>query len=178
MPCRLGTDMPAQRTGRSRYQDLANPQSMPAAKAHRLHHPGESARAKWVSSRIDIASLESDCAGAHWKNFQDRLPIYRAVTTTTVGNALRTSFWLDHWLPVGQLSEALPSLFSDTNDRNASIAKVYSRPLRDHFVTCLSHVAAAEFAMLEEIVEEVVLQESPDNQLCPLAGKDGTLVPG
>jgi len=27
---------------------------------HRLHHPGESAWAKWVSSRIDIASLESN----------------------------------------------------------------------------------------------------------------------
>ena len=145
---------------------------------HRLHHPGESAWAKWVSSRIDIASLESNCAGAHWKNLQDLLPIYRAITTTTVGNGLRTSFWFDHWLPVGQLSEALPSLFSHTNDQNASVAKVYSRPLRDHFVTRLSHVAAAEFAMLEEIVEEVVLQETPDNRLCPLVSKDGTLRAG
>ena len=32
--------------------------------------------------------------------------------------------------------------------------------------------------MLEEIIEEVVLQESPDNQLCPLVGKDGTLRAG
>ena len=145
---------------------------------HRLHHPGESAWAKWVSSRIDIASLESNCAGAHWKNLQDLLPIYRAITTTIVGNGIRTSFWFDHWLPVGQLSEALPSLFSHTNDQNASVAKVYSRPLRDHFVTRLSHVAAAEFAMLEEIVEEVVLQETPDNWLCPLVSKDGTLRAG
>ena len=29
--------------------------------------------------------------------------------------------------------------------------------------------------MLEEIVEEVVLQETPDNWLCPLVSKDGTL---
>ena len=29
--------------------------------------------------------------------------------------------------------------------------------------------------MLEEIVEEVVLQETPDNRLCPLVSKDGTL---
>jgi len=46
------------------------------------------------------------------------------------------------------------------------------------FVTRLYHVAAAEFAMLEEIVEEVVLQETPDNRLCPLVSKDGTLRAG
>jgi len=32
--------------------------------------------------------------------------------------------------------------------------------------------------MLEEIVEEVVLQETPDNRLCPLVSKDGTLRAG
>ena len=145
---------------------------------HRLHHPGESAWANWMTKQIDLASLSRDCVGVHWKSLQDLLPIYRAITTTTIGDGCRTSFWLDHWLPTGQLADTFPALFTHAKEPDASVAKVCSQPLRGHFAYRLSHIATAELAMLEEIVEEVVLQDMPDCRKCPLAEKDGTLRAG
>jgi len=131
-----------------------------------------------MSNQINIASLEGDCEGAHWKNLRDLLPIYRAITTTSIGNGLNTSFWHDNWLPTGQLAGAFPALFIHAKEPNASVAKVCSEPIRAHFAYRLSHVATAELAMLEEITEEVILKEVPDNRTCPLAAKDGTLRAG
>jgi len=145
---------------------------------HRLHHPGESAWAQWMSNQIDIASLEGNCEGAHWHTLRGLLPVYRAITTTTVGNGLNTSFWHDNWLPCGRLAETFPALFSHAKVPNASVSNVCSAPLRAHFVYRLSQVATAELAMLEEITEEVLLQDAQDDRTCPLAARDGTLRAG
>ena len=131
-----------------------------------------------MTKQIDLASLSGDCVGVHWKSLQDLLPIYRAITTTTIGDGRRTSFWLDHWLPTGQLADTFPALFTHAKELDASVAKVCSQPLRGHFAYRLSHIATAKLAMLEEIVEEVVLQDMPDCRKCPLAEKDGTLRAG
>ena len=109
-----------------------------------------------MNNQIDLASLAGDCVSVHWKSLQDLLPIYRAITTTIIGDGRSTSFWLDHWLPTGQLAETFPALYTHAKEPEASVAKVCSQ-LRAHFAYRLSHIAAAEFAMLEEIVEEVVL---------------------
>ena len=106
---------------------------------HRLHHPGESAWANCMTKQIDLASLSGDCVGVHWKSLQDLLPIYRTITTTTIGDGRRTSFWLDHWLPTGQLADTFPALFTHAKESDASVAKVCSQPLRGHFAYRLSH---------------------------------------
>ncbi|RLN11381.1 hypothetical protein C2845_PM09G15820 [Panicum miliaceum] len=126
----------------------------------------------------DVASLEGNCDGAHWQNLRDLLPIYRAITTTSIGNGLHTSLWHDNWLPTGQLAATFPALFSHAKDPDASVAKVCSAHLRDHFAYRLSHVATAELATLEEMTEDVLLQQAPDSRTCPLAAKDGTLRAG
>jgi len=102
-----------------------------------------------MTKQIDLASLSGDCVGVHWKSLQDLLPIYRAITTTTIGDGCRTSFWLDHWLPTGQLADTFPALFTHAKEPDASVAKVCSQPLRGHFAYRLSHIATAELAMLE-----------------------------
>ena len=105
---------------------------------HRLHHPGESAWANWMHNNINVASLEGACEGTHWKTLRDLLPVYRAITTTSIGNGLNTSFWHDNWLPSGPLAETFPALFSHAKEPNASVGKVCSEPLRSHFVHRLS----------------------------------------
>jgi len=92
-----------------------------------------------MTKQIDLASLSRDCVGVHWKSLQDLLPIYRAITTTTIGDGCRTSFWLDHWLPTGQLADTFPALFTHAKEPDASVAKVCSQPLMGHFAYRLSH---------------------------------------
>jgi len=62
---------------------------------HRLHHPEESAWAKWMADQVNLASLRGACAGNHWDSLKELMPVYRAITVTDVGNGVRTSFWLD-----------------------------------------------------------------------------------
>ena len=145
---------------------------------HRLHHPGESAWANWMHNNTNVASLEGACEGTHWKTLRDLLPVYRAITTTSIGNGLNTSFWHDNWLPSGPLAETFPALFSHAKEPNASVGKVCSEPLRSHFEHRLSQVAAAELSTLEELTEEVLLQTEPDDRTSPLADKDGVLRAG
>ena len=46
---------------------------------HRLHHPGDSAWAKWVKNQITVASLAGNIEGAHWDNLKELLPAYTAM---------------------------------------------------------------------------------------------------
>jgi len=91
-----------------------------------------------MHNNINVASLEGACEGTHWKTLRDLLPVYRAITTTSIGNGLNTSFWHDNWLPSGPLAETFPALFSHAKEPNASVGKVCSEPLRSHFVHRLS----------------------------------------
>jgi len=145
---------------------------------HRLHHPGDSAWAKWVKNQITVASLAGNIEGAHWDSLKELLPTYRAITTTQVGNGISTSFWFDNWLQAGQLAQTFPALHSHATCAIASVADVLAQPIRAHFVTRLSRAAAAELAALEELLDDVHLSADPDNRLCPLAAKDNILRAG
>ncbi|GJM95350.1 hypothetical protein PR202_ga12072 [Eleusine coracana subsp. coracana] len=61
----------------------------------KLHHPSDSAWATWVRQRINILTLEGDVHGAHWASLRDLLPLYRAITTVTLGDGRSVSFWED-----------------------------------------------------------------------------------
>lgn len=47
---------------------------------HRLHRPGDSAWARWVRGRIDMVSMAGDIMGPHWRDLEELLLLYRAVT--------------------------------------------------------------------------------------------------
>jgi len=145
---------------------------------HRLHHPEESAWAKWMADQVNLASLRGACAGNHWDSLKELMPVYRAITVTDVGNGVRTSFWLDRWLPAGILMEVFPALYTHSLHKDASVAEVLSSQFRAHFAPRLTRAAAAELATLEEITEDIVLTLCPDNRRCKLAAQDGILRAG
>jgi len=41
-----------------------------------------------------MVSLEGDLQGHHWEALRELLPLYRAITTVSIGNGRNTSFWL------------------------------------------------------------------------------------
>lgn len=133
---------------------------------HRLHHPGDSSSAKWVIDPVNLASLHVNIGGSHWDDLNALLPIYRAITTSNVGNGECISFSMDHWLPAGQLMHVFPALFSHYSNNTACVADVLAVPLRAHFVPRLSRAAAAELAALEEVLEGTELSATPDRRLC------------
>ena len=140
--------------------------------------PGRVGLAKWMADQVNLASLRGACAGNHWDSLKELMPVYRAITVTDVGNGVRTSFWLDRWLPAGILMEVFPALYTHSLHKDASVAEVLSSQFRAHFAPRLTRAAAAELATLEEITEDIVLTLCPDNRRCKLAAQDGILRAG
>ena len=94
--------------------------------------------AKWMADQVNLASLRGACAGNHWDSLKELMPVYRAITVTDVGNGVRTSFWLDRWLPAGILMEVFPALYTHSLHKDASVAEVLSSQFRAHFASRLT----------------------------------------
>jgi hypothetical protein len=57
---------------------------------HRLHSTNASSWAAWVQENANIALLTGNLHGSHWETLRSLLPIYRAITTVSLGNGRTT----------------------------------------------------------------------------------------
>jgi len=126
---------------------------------HRLHNPGDSAWARWVQERVDLATMAGEVAGPHWRDLAELMPLYRAVTTCAVGDGASTCFWEDRWLNCGRLKEVFPLLHSHAVSTEVSVARVLRDGVREHLMLRLTAGAREELSLL---LEDVLLLEDDD----------------
>ena len=98
----------------------------------------------------------------YWPSLAKLMPVYRAVTTVSVGDGRTMAFWLDPRLPGGALSVQMSSLFSHTTMPAASVAHVFQHGLAGVLVPRLNHAGARECAMLLPIIRALALTTEPD----------------
>jgi hypothetical protein len=108
---------------------------------HRLHNPGDSAWARWVRERVDLATMAGEVAGPHWRDLAELMPLYRAVTTCAVRDGTSTCFWEDRWLNCGRLKEVFPLLHSHAVSIEVSVARVLRDGVRAHLMPRLTAAA-------------------------------------
>jgi hypothetical protein len=70
---------------------------------HKLHCPQSTAWAQWVQGRASVVTLSGDIHGDHWQTLRSLLPLYRAITTVSIGDGKSCSFWSDVWLGSGMM---------------------------------------------------------------------------
>jgi len=74
-------------------------------------------------------------------------------------------FWNDCWTGKVPLAACFPNLVSH--------AKV--KEIHEFLVLRLSRMAAGELEQVLSIITEIVLEDRPDNRICPFATADGVL---
>ena len=145
---------------------------------HRLHNPGDSAWARWVRERVDLATLTGDVAGPHWRDLVELLPLYRAVTSCVVGDGASTCFWGDRWLDCGRLKEVFPLLHSHAISSEVSVPCVLRDGVRAHLMPRLTAGAREELAKLSPLLDDVLLSEEDDRRTSPLSGPENVMRAG
>ena len=136
---------------------------------YRLHNPGGSAWACWVRSKIDMISMHGDIAGAHWRDLEELLPMYRTVTVSKVENGETTSFWQDKWLSQGRLMNKFPLLYSHATTTEASVAEVHRNGIEPFLASRFSAGAREELAAVKAILEHLELTDADDQRFSPLS---------
>ena len=108
-----------------------------------------------------------------WKIINDELTAYRSITTVSVRDGASTSFWYDDWLPDGPLYLSHAALFSHTTRANRSVQSVFQS-----FDLCLrprlTNSASAQLASLLLCLQDIILQDAPDQRVLKLTGKSFT----
>nr|TKW06579.1 hypothetical protein SEVIR_7G248950v2 [Setaria viridis] len=137
---------------------------------HRLHHPEGLSRARWVRSRVGLVDLRGNIEGAPWRDLEDLLPLYQAITCSEVFHGAATSFWHDRWLSAGRLCEMFPLLHSHAVGGDVAVEQVMGEGLNTHLASRLSRLASEELVKLNELIDRVSLREGEDQCLCPLNG--------
>ena len=140
---------------------------------HRLHSATDSSWAVWVKEHMNMATMEGDLGGPHWDSLRTLLPIYQAVSTSTVGDGCSTNFWHDAWHGEDDLATKLPALFSHCVKQQASVADVMANGL--HLVTRLSSQAQLELHQAQNIISGTQLSQQPDERKCMLTSTHGKL---
>ena len=133
---------------------------------HRLHSSPDSPWASWAWKDVDgpVAAGKRSSSGPHWKALAALMPLYRDISTPTVGDGERTSFWLDDWLGGGALCNRVQALFSHATKPHASVATVLRRGITASLVPRLTAVAENELAMILPAINEVSLSQLPDTR--------------
>ncbi|XP_066324143.1 uncharacterized protein [Miscanthus floridulus] len=103
-------------------------------------------------------------AGAHWSALRDLLPAYQRITTVSIGDGRNTSFWDDTWLLDRPLAEKMPALHSHYAGRATSVRDVVTTGLRNLLQHRLTVQVATGLDHLEELLQEVSLDETPDQR--------------
>jgi hypothetical protein len=100
---------------------------------HRLHIAAETSWPAWVWSSLGGNSLAAErsvaLCGPHWSALRRLLPLYSSISAVSLGDVSATSFWIDVWLPMGELSVAFPHLLSFFATPEATVAHVLARGL-------------------------------------------------
>ncbi|CAO2142968.1 unnamed protein product [Urochloa humidicola] len=145
---------------------------------HRMHFPGESAWARWIRERVDLATLTGEVCGLHWGDLTSLLPLYRAVTCSQVGNGRSTNFWHDRWLSVGRLRDAFSLLYSHTTREDVSVAAVIQEGIDAFLVRRITRQAQPELDKVRDLLQRVGLTTEDDRRASSLAQQDGMMRAG
>jgi hypothetical protein len=102
------------------------------------------------------------------------LPDYRLLTTVDVEDGCCTTFWHDCWLAIGQLTDALPTLYtcavcsksSVECDELGAVASLCPMPV------CNGH---EEFTKLSKLLTKIILTDELDVRWCPWEDKAHSL---
>lgn len=132
---------------------------------HRLHRPGDSAWARWVSARASIHNLTGTLDGDHWNTLRQLLPAYQRITTVEVGDGRTTDFWCDNWAGT-TLAELAPALRTHFIVSAPSVRDVVCTGIQNMIQQRLTPQAAREKELLETMLEEVSLTGEPDLRRC------------
>ena len=120
---------------------------------HQLYSNASAPWPRWVWAARD----EHLHLSPHWKRLDALLPLYRAISSSTIGEGCQTSFCLDCWLPGGPLCQQLAALFSHALDSKATVASVLGRGVRLSLVPRLNTSGDRQMATLSALLGEVVL---------------------
>ncbi|CAO2185858.1 unnamed protein product [Urochloa humidicola] len=145
---------------------------------HRLHNSNDSAWASWVRRRISLASMHGDIFGAHWRDLEELVPLYRAVTICEVKNGESTNFWCDLWSQAGRLCDAFPLLYSHATNAEISVAEVMREGLDTYLVPRITRAGRDELIKLQSVLAAIVLTEEEDRRTSPLCDRNNTLRSG
>lgn len=88
-----------------------------------------------------------------------------------VHSGTSTSFWYDHWLPDGPLFISHAALFSHTTRPNVSVQRVFSSGFDLCLRPRLTNAASSQLACLLLCLQQITLDEAPDQRLMKLTGK-------
>jgi hypothetical protein len=130
--------------------------------------------------RASLASLEGDLAGNHWNVLRSLLPLYQAITVVDLGNGMDSSFWYDAWFEEDAMADRFPAIHSHCKKKQLLVAQVLAAGLNEPslFVPRLSPQAGAELQQLEDIVGQVVLNDTRDARRGPFCIAQGKLDSG
>jgi hypothetical protein len=160
---------------------------------HRLHHPANLAWARWAREEVDLSILKGkNAVGPHWEALRLRslLPLYQSITFVGVGDGRATDFWNDCWTGKVPLAACFSNLFSHAKvkeiqllferkeKKEIQLQKVVDNGLHEFLVSRLSRMAAGELEQVLGITTKIVLEDRPDNCICPFAAADGVLQAG
>nr|XP_051207036.1 uncharacterized protein LOC127322116 [Lolium perenne] len=125
---------------------------------HRLHCALDESWLRWVwrsldGLPLDDAARSTPLTGTHW------------------ADGKRTSFWRDHWLPLGTLESAMPELFSHCSSPSATVRHVLDAGLDSTLVARLSATATRQRETLLPILSRVRLTNGADSRSLPLCAR-------
>ena len=145
---------------------------------HRLHCPESSAWAHWVQSRASISSLQGDLHGEHWHTLRSIVPLYRAITSVSIGDGKACSFWFDVWCGDEPMAERFPSLLSHCTNKTTSLCEVKALGVHASLVSRLSVLAEQELREVQSLLDNTDISEQPDKRCSPFIRPDDSLDSG
>jgi hypothetical protein len=101
------------------------------------------------------------------------MPLYRSISTVSLGDGVRTAVWTDDWLGLGALCSSMLALFSHAFDHHVYVAAVVRNGLRPHLVPRLTTVGAAELASVDAMLRSVRLSNCDDTRSLARCAKKG-----
>jgi hypothetical protein len=142
---------------------------------HKLHAAQPSSWASWVQSNACIASLMGDLHGQHWEMLRSLLPVYRAITTVTLGDGVTTSYWHDVWDGDDSMADRFPELYNHCQLQEMTVKQASEGALRSSLVHRSSPAAQLQLSQAMQIIGQHQLRQAKDRRHSPLFKRNGDL---
>jgi hypothetical protein len=114
--------------------------------------------------------LDSDLCGSHWQALRSLLPLYQAITSVTIGDGSRTSFWYDAWVDDEALADRFPVLHSHCARKGFSVAQIQASGIDSSqlWVPRMSQQAQSELNEVRTILLHTQFTDTVDSRKGPL----------